>query len=143
MRAAKSGDVAVMRLLLAAGADPMLTLPNQTNALMFAAGLGWRDGSPAAPSYDQGSEQEAVETIELLHAGRASISTPPRRPATPRCTRRSRAAAPRRSCGSWSRAAPNLTAKNKQGRTPLEVAVASRRDVSGIVSFLKQKANAN
>ena len=30
---------------------------------MFAAGLGWRDGSPAAPSYDQGTPEEAVETI--------------------------------------------------------------------------------
>ena len=28
MRAAKSGDVEVMKLLLAAGADPTLTLPN-------------------------------------------------------------------------------------------------------------------
>ena len=27
---------------------------------MFAAGLGWRDGSPAAPSYDQGTPEEAV-----------------------------------------------------------------------------------
>ena len=70
MRAAKSGDVAVMRLLLAAGADPLLTQPNQTNALMLAAGLGWRDGSPAAPSYDQGSEQDAIEAIKLcMQAG--------------------------------------------------------------------------
>ena len=70
MRAAKSGDVAVMRLLLAAGADPMLKQPNQTTALMLAAGLGWRDGSPAAPSYDQGSEQDAIEAIKLcMQAG--------------------------------------------------------------------------
>jgi ankyrin repeat protein len=33
---------------------------------MLAAGLGWRNGSPLAPSYDQGSEAEAVETLELL-----------------------------------------------------------------------------
>ena len=30
MRAAKSGDVEVMQLLLAAGADPPLTLPNKS-----------------------------------------------------------------------------------------------------------------
>jgi uncharacterized protein len=66
MRAAKSGDIEMLRLLLAAGADPTLTMPNGTTALMFAAGLGWRDGSPLAPSYDQGSEAEAVATIELL-----------------------------------------------------------------------------
>src|SRR6185436_14116742 len=33
MRAAKSGDVAVMKLLLAAGADPKRTQPNGANAL--------------------------------------------------------------------------------------------------------------
>jgi ankyrin repeat protein len=33
---------------------------------MFAAGLGWRNGSPAAPSYDQGTEQEAVAAIDYL-----------------------------------------------------------------------------
>jgi ankyrin repeat protein len=66
MRAAKSGDIEMARLLLAAGADPRLTMPNGTTALMLAAGLGWRNGSPLAPSYDQGSEAEAVETLELL-----------------------------------------------------------------------------
>jgi ankyrin repeat protein len=66
MRAAKSGDIELVRVLLAAGADPQLTLPNGTTALMLAAGLGWRNGSPLAPSYDQGSEEEAVETLELL-----------------------------------------------------------------------------
>jgi ankyrin repeat protein len=41
-------------------------MPNGTTALMLAAGLGWRNGSPLAPSYDQGSEAEAVQTLELL-----------------------------------------------------------------------------
>src|SRR6185295_4407829 len=66
MRAAKSGDVEMVRVLLAGGADPKATLPNGTTALMFAAGLGWRNGSPLAPSYDQGSDAEAVETIKAL-----------------------------------------------------------------------------
>ena len=35
----------------------------------------------------------------------------------------------------------NLHAKNKQGRTPLEAAMASRRELGGIVAFLKQKTN--
>src|SRR5690606_11232046 len=66
LRAAKSGDVEIMRLLLAGGADPRHTMPNGATALMYAAGLGWRNGSPLAPSYDQGTEAEAIEAIELL-----------------------------------------------------------------------------
>jgi ankyrin repeat protein len=66
LRAAKSGDIEMMRALVAGGADPKLSMPNGTNALLFAAGLGWRNGSPAAPSYDQGSDEEAVEAIRFL-----------------------------------------------------------------------------
>jgi uncharacterized protein len=66
LRAAKSGDIEMMRALVAGGADPKLTMPNGANALLFAAGLGWRNGSPAAPSYDQGSDEEAVEAIRFL-----------------------------------------------------------------------------
>jgi ankyrin repeat protein len=40
MRAARTNDVAVMKLLLDGGANPFLTLPDRTNALMIAAGLG-------------------------------------------------------------------------------------------------------
>jgi ankyrin repeat protein len=66
LRAAKSGDIAMIRALAAGGADPKLAMPNGSNALLFAAGLGWRNGSPAAPSYDQGSEEEAVEVLRFL-----------------------------------------------------------------------------
>jgi ankyrin repeat protein len=66
LRAAKSGDIEMMRVLAAGGANPKLAMPNGANALMFAAGLGWRNGSPAAPSYDQGSDEEAVEAIGFL-----------------------------------------------------------------------------
>jgi ankyrin repeat protein len=67
MRASKSGDIEMMRALVAGGADPKLTMPTSGNtALLYAAGLGWRNGSPAAPSYDQGSDEEAVEAIQFL-----------------------------------------------------------------------------
>jgi ankyrin repeat protein len=66
LRAAKSGDIDMMRALVAGGADPKLAMPNGNNALLFAAGLGWRNGSPAAPSYDQGTDEEAVEAIRFL-----------------------------------------------------------------------------
>ena len=66
LRAAKSGDIELMRALVAGGADPKIAMGNGANALFFAAGQGWRNGSPAAPSYDQGSEEEAVEAIRYL-----------------------------------------------------------------------------
>ena len=66
LRAAKSGDIEMMRALVAGGADAKLAMPNGSNALLFAAGLGWRNGSPAAPSYDQGSDDEAVEAVRFL-----------------------------------------------------------------------------
>jgi len=66
LRAAKSGDIEMMRALVAGGADAKVAMSNGTNALLFAAGLGWRNGSPAAPSYDQGSDEEAVEAIQFL-----------------------------------------------------------------------------
>jgi ankyrin repeat protein len=74
MRAAKSGDIAMVTLLLANGADPQLTLPNKTTPIMLAAGQGWRNGSPAAPSYDQGPPEEAVETIKALMAAGVDIN---------------------------------------------------------------------
>jgi ankyrin repeat protein len=41
IRAAQSGDVPAMKLLLAKGADPSITTVNGTNALMAAAGVNW------------------------------------------------------------------------------------------------------
>ena len=40
MRAARNGDYAAMKILLAAGADPTLKQPRGTTALMMASGLG-------------------------------------------------------------------------------------------------------
>jgi ankyrin repeat protein len=59
MRAARSGDAAMMRLLLEAGADPKLTTKDGNNALLFAAGVGYRDKNT------KGSESEALEALKI------------------------------------------------------------------------------
>jgi uncharacterized protein len=59
MRAARSGDVATMRVLLAAGADPKLVTKDGNTALLFAAGIGYRD------KQTQGTDAEALEAIKL------------------------------------------------------------------------------
>jgi len=137
MRAAKSGDVEVMRLLLDAGADPALTMPNQSTALMYAAGLGWRDGSPAAPSFDQGTEAEAVEAIRLLlelgldiNATNANGDTPLHAAVT----------------GRGSEAivrflvdrGADLQARNERDLTPLDAADASRSDRRALATLLRE-----
>jgi len=63
MRAARNGDHAAVRILLAAGADPKLTQPNGTNALIMAAGVGRGLGVFAK---DVGTEAELRETASLL-----------------------------------------------------------------------------
>jgi uncharacterized protein len=44
LRAAQSGDVTLMKLLLARGADPKIATRNNTTALHVAAGIGWVEG---------------------------------------------------------------------------------------------------
>jgi ankyrin repeat protein len=60
MRAARSGDATVMRLLLEKGANPNLTTKDGNNALMFAAGIGYRD------KYTRGTEAEALEALQVM-----------------------------------------------------------------------------
>ena len=59
MRAARSGDAETMRVLLQAGADPKLTTKDGNNALLFAAGIGYRD------KQTKGSDEDALEALKL------------------------------------------------------------------------------
>jgi ankyrin repeat protein len=52
IRAAKTGDVTAMQLLLDHGADPRATTKDGVTALMAAAGLGWRYGQSLVPESD-------------------------------------------------------------------------------------------
>jgi len=64
MRAARAGDAPVMRLLLENKADPKLTTKEGNTALMFAAGVGYRDKNT------RGSESGALEALKVaLDAG--------------------------------------------------------------------------
>jgi ankyrin len=61
LRAAQSGDTAVMRLLLQYGADPNIATANRTTPLMVAAGIGWVEGVTT-----ELSAKENVEAVKLL-----------------------------------------------------------------------------
>lgn len=61
-RAARSGDVVAVRLLLNAGADPAIAARDGSTAAMMAAGMSWRDDRALA------SDDESVEVLQLLIA---------------------------------------------------------------------------
>jgi ankyrin repeat protein len=63
MRAAKNGDAAAIELLLAHGADPGIAQKNHTTALMFAAGLGRGQGVFAK---DYATEAELLSAVKVL-----------------------------------------------------------------------------
>jgi ankyrin repeat protein len=69
MRAARSGDAAAMRLLLAKGANPKLTTRDGTTALLFAAGVGYRDKNT------RGTEAEAVEAVKVAMDAGLDLNT--------------------------------------------------------------------
>jgi uncharacterized protein len=60
LRAAQSGDVELMKLLLAHGADPKIATANGDTALMVAAGIGWVEGV----TYEW-SPQENLEAVKM------------------------------------------------------------------------------
>ncbi len=61
LRAAQSGDLDLMRLLLAHGADPKLKADDGTTALMVACGIGWVEGV----TYEW-SREANLETVRML-----------------------------------------------------------------------------
>jgi len=60
VRAAQSGDVTLMRLLLAHGADPKIPTKNNVTALAVAAGIGWVEGV----TYEW-SEKDNLEAVKM------------------------------------------------------------------------------
>ncbi len=62
LRAAAAGDLRVMRLLLAHGADPNIATDNGTTPLMVAAGVNWA----VAETFDEGNDA-LLEAVKLAH----------------------------------------------------------------------------
>ena len=68
MRAARAGDHAVIRLLLDERRErEALTTKEGTNALMFAAGIGYRDKNT------RGTESDALESVKVMMAAGLDI----------------------------------------------------------------------
>jgi ankyrin repeat protein len=140
MRAAKSGDLVLMRLLLEHGADLALTQRNGSTTLMIAAGHGWRFSGNSTPYGDRGSESDAVEAIRICLAQGADINARNTNGDTALHT----AVAGR---GSESvvrlllEKGADTQARNAKKQTPLDIALAARRDgrdLTRIASLLRE-----
>ncbi|MFN7921562.1 MAG: ankyrin repeat domain-containing protein [Bryobacteraceae bacterium] len=68
--AADRGDIALMKLLLELGADPLLANADNTTPLLAAAGVGTNE-----PQEEAGEESEAVEAVKMLLDRGANINT--------------------------------------------------------------------
>jgi ankyrin repeat protein len=117
MRAAKSGDVAVMRLLLEKGADPHRMQKNHTTALMMAAGFGWRSATSGA---DRGTEAESIDAITLCLALGLDLNSFNDAGLTPMHMAVNRGD---RVVAFLAERGARMDIKDKQGRTPLDLAL--------------------
>ena len=61
LRAAQSGDLVLMKLLLEHGADPTISTEHKVTPLMVASGIGWVEGV----TYEW-SRQQTYETVKFL-----------------------------------------------------------------------------
>ena len=134
MRAARGGDVAVMRLLLAYGADPALSQKNGNTPIMLAASITTRGNYP-----DRGSEESAIEAIRLcldqhLDINATSSSTGD----TAVHVAIGSPAIVRFLAGHGAR----LDVKNKRGLTPLAAAAAGRNADARTVALLRELTGA-
>jgi uncharacterized protein len=71
LRAAKAGDIPVIKLLLAHGADANLPNFNGDTPLMAAVGKGWINSPTRGAFY---SEEQALEVYALLRAAGADVN---------------------------------------------------------------------
>jgi len=117
MRAAKNGDSAAIRLLLANGADPNLRAKNGTTALMFASGLGYGTGTFAN---DYATPAELLEAVKVLVAAGADVNAISEAGQTPL---HFGAQASDDIVKFLAGCGAKLDVKDKQGRTPVEMAL--------------------
>jgi len=134
MRAARKCDVAIMRLLLDAGADPKLTQKSGNNALMLAAGAVSSGGDETQHI----SEEQALAAITLGIAAGLDVNETNTTGDTVMHTTATSGGGLRSVIRLLSEAGARLDIKNKGGRTPLEAAQRARQPNEATIALLRQ-----
>src|SRR5262245_29756086 len=139
MRAAKSGDLVVMHLLLEQGADPLSVQKNQTTAMIVAAGIGWKAGGDNVNTLDRGTQADAIEALKVCLERGLDI-----RAANDAGTTAVHAAVMRGEADEIIRFlvanGAKVDATNKQGQTPLDLALA-RKGQDGASAVVPKTVN--
>jgi len=124
MRAARSGDVEVMKYLLDHGADPKLANKDGVTALMVAAGLGYTDSN-------RSTEPEVLEAVKLCESLGLDVNGVTDKGET------AMHGAARRGANSiiqfLADKGGKVSAANKQGLTPLDLAMGKAGGNNGQV----------
>jgi uncharacterized protein len=140
LRAARAGDVMLMKILLAAGADASLRPENGNTALLLAAGLGYRGAIG-------GTEDMALEAIAFsleqgadINAVNAAGDTAVHIAATTNFEESGTAAGSLRIVRFLAERGAKMEVRNKQGRTPLESVERAREHSAEIAALLRAAA---
>jgi ankyrin repeat protein len=140
MRAARAGDVPLMKILQAAGADPALGQDNGNTPLMLAAGLGFR--GPIG-----GTEAMALEAITFslaqgadVNAVNAAGDTAVHIAATTNFSESGPAEGSMAIVKFLVERGARLDVRNKQGRTALESVLRAKEHSAAIETFLRERS---
>jgi uncharacterized protein len=126
MRAARAGDVPVVRLLLEGGANPMLRQKNHTTALMFASGLGRTTLFEAERPW---SEAKAIDVVKMCLDRGAEIDAFNDLGQT--ALHGAAALGANAIVTFLAERGARLTIRDKEGRTPLDLALAGSKGEDG------------
>lgn len=139
MRAARAGDVPLMKMLLASGADATLSQENGNSPLLLAAGLGYRGAIG-------GTEAMALEAIKFslaqgadVNAVNAAGDSAVHIAATTNFAESGTAAGSMAIVRFLVEQGARLDVRNKQGRTALESVERAREHSAEIAAFLRSR----
>jgi ankyrin repeat protein len=120
MRAAYSGDVALMRVLLDRGADPKLTQKNGNTLVMLSSGFGRRgDHNADSQEFERGTPEDLLRALKLCVELGLDVTT-----ANDQGDTALHVAAGAEIVRYLVEHGARLDAKNKRNHTPLDAALA-------------------